>query len=180
MELGLDGPRWQTPAHRVGDGAALLEASKAQGLEGLVAKRRDCPYIPGRRSQGWVKVKNVRNTDVVIGGWVGGDGGRLGKIGALVIGFTDDEGELRYAGKVGTGFNEAELKRLQGIVDPLARDTSPFTGTQPEKATHFIEPTLVASVDYGDVTDAGTLRHPVYKGLRDDLDPADVIAPEEP
>ncbi|MDA0166322.1 non-homologous end-joining DNA ligase [Solirubrobacter ginsenosidimutans] len=179
-ELELTGPTWQAPAHHVGNGAALLEASKAQGLEGLVAKRRDSTYLPGRRSQGWVKVKNVRNTDVVVAGWVGGDGGRLGKIGALVIGFTTDDGELRYAGKVGTGFNEAELKRLQGIVDPLARETSPFTGTQPEKATHFIEPTLVASVDYGDMTDAGTLRHPVYKGLRDDIDPAEVVAPEEP
>jgi bifunctional non-homologous end joining protein LigD len=179
-ELELGGPTWQVPAYHTGDGPRLLEASKAQGLEGLVAKRLECPYVPGRRSQGWVKVKNVRNTDVVIGGWVGGDGGRLGKIGALAIGFMNDEGELRYAGKVGTGFNEAELQRLQGIVDPLARDTSPFTGTQPEKATHFIEPTLVASVDYGDVTDAGTLRHPVYKGLRDDLDPTDVFAPEEP
>jgi bifunctional non-homologous end joining protein LigD len=179
-ELELGGPTWQVPAYHTGDGPGLLEASKAQGLEGLVAKRLDCPYLPGRRSPGWVKVKNVRNTDVVVGGWVGGDGGRTGKIGALVIGFTTDEGELRYAGKVGTGFNEAELKRLQGIVDELARDSSPFTGAQPEKATHFIEPTLVASVDYGDITDAGTLRHPVYKGLRDDLDPADAIAPEEP
>src|SRR3954470_3400729 len=179
-ELELGGPTWQVPAFHRGNGPGLLEASKAQGLEGLVAKRLDCPYIPGRRTQGWVKVKNVRNTDVVIGGWVGGDGGRLGKIGALVVGFMNDAGELRYAGKVGTGFDEDELKRLQGIVDPLARDSSPFTGTQPEKATHFIEPTLVASVDYGDVTDAGTLRHPVYQGLRDDLDPADVLAPEEP
>ena len=180
LELGLAGPTWQVPAHHVGNGAGLLEASKAQGLEGLVAKRRDGTYLPGRRSTGWVKVKNVRNTDVVVGGWVGGDGGRLGKIGALVIGFTTDEGELRYAGKVGTGFNEAELKRLQGIVDPLARDTTPFTGVQPEKATRFIEPTLVASVDYGDITDAGTLRHPVYKGLRDDIDPAEAMAPQEP
>jgi bifunctional non-homologous end joining protein LigD len=170
---------WTVPAHQVGDGADLYAAAAAQGLEGLVAKRLDCPYLPGRRSQGWVKVKNVRNTDVVVGGWVGGDGERLGKIGALVIGFTTDDGELRYAGKVGTGFNEAELKRLQGIVDPLARDTTPFTGAQPEKATHFIEPTLVASVDYGDITDAGTLRHPVYKGLRDDLDPADAVAPAD-
>ena len=66
--LELSGPAWQAPAHHVGNGAALLEASKAQGLEGLVAKRRDCPYVPGRRSAGWVKVKNVRNTDVVVGG----------------------------------------------------------------------------------------------------------------
>jgi bifunctional non-homologous end joining protein LigD len=117
---------------------------------------------------------------VVVGGWVGGDGGRLGRIGALVIGFTNDAGELVFCGKVGTGFTDAELARLQGIVAPLARDSSPFTGTQPEKATHFIEPKLVASVDYGDITDAGTLRHPVYKGLRDDIDPADAMAPEEP
>jgi bifunctional non-homologous end joining protein LigD len=178
-ELELAGPTWQAPAHHVGDGAALLAASKAQGLEGIVAKRLDCPYTPGRRSQGWVKVKNVRNTDVVIGGWVGGDGGRTGKIGALVVGFSTEDGELRYGGKVGTGFNEAELKRLQGILDPLARETTPFTGTQPQKGTHFVEPTLVASVDYGDITQAGTLRHPVYKGLRDDIDPSQVLAPEE-
>jgi bifunctional non-homologous end joining protein LigD len=177
-ELELAGPTWQAPAHHVGNGAALLEASKAQGLEGLVAKRLDCPYIPGRRTQGWVKVKNVRNTDVVVGGWVGGDGGRLGRIGALVIGFMNDAGELIFCGKVGTGFTDAELIRLQGIVDPLARDTTPFTGTQPERATRFVEPVLVASVDYGDITEAGTLRHPVYKGLRDDLDPAEVVAPD--
>jgi bifunctional non-homologous end joining protein LigD len=175
----LSGPTWQAPAHHVGDGAALLAASKAQGLEGIVAKRLDCPYTPGRRSQGWVKVKNVRNTDVVVGGWVGGDGGRTGKIGALVVGFSTEDGDLRYAGKVGTGFNEAELKRLQGILDPLARETTPFTGTQPQKGTHFVEPTLVASVDYGDMTRARTLRHPVYKGLRDDIDPAQALAPEE-
>jgi bifunctional non-homologous end joining protein LigD len=179
-KLELAGPTWQVPAYHTGNGPGLLEATRAQGLEGLVAKRLDGTYVPGRRSQGWVKVKNVRTTDVVVGGWVGGDGGRLGKIGALVIGFTAPDGTLRYAGKVGTGFNEAELKRLQGIVDPLARETTPFTGTQPEKATHFIEPTLVAIVDYGDITDAGTLRHPVYKGLRNDIDPSDAIAPEEP
>ena len=98
-----------------------------------------------------MKVKNVRNTDVVVGGWVGGDGGRLGKIGALVIGFTTEDGELRYAGKVGTGFNEAELKRLQGMLDPLARDDTPVhRHPAARRRTHFIEPTLVASVDYGD------------------------------
>jgi bifunctional non-homologous end joining protein LigD len=178
-ELGLSGPTWQAPAHHVGDGAALLAASKAQGLEGILAKRLDCPYTPGRRSNGWVKVKNVRNTDVVVGGWVGGEGGRAGRIGALVVGFAREDGGLRYAGKVGTGFTESELKRLQGILDPLARSDSPFTGTQPPRATHFVEPKLVASVDYGDITQARTLRHPVYKGLRDDIDPADALPPED-
>ena len=177
-ELELAGPTWQVPAYHQGNGAGLLAATKAQGLEGLVAKRADSPYLPGRRTQGWVKVKNVRNTDVVVGGWVGGDGGRLGRIGALVIGFMNDDGELVFCGKVGTGFTDAELMRLQGIVDPLTRATTPFTGVQPEKAAHFIEPVLVANVDYGSITDAGTLRHPVYKGLRDDLDPAEVVAPD--
>jgi bifunctional non-homologous end joining protein LigD len=177
-ELDLDGPTWKVPAYHVGNGPGLLEATKAQGLEGLIAKRIDCPYVPGRRATGWVKVKNVRNTDVVVGGWVGGDGGRLGRIGALVIGFTEPDGTLRYAGKVGTGFTDAELTRLQSLVDPLAREDSPFTGTQPEKAARFIAPKLVAKVEYTGITDAGTLRHPSYKGLRDDLDPAEVVAPD--
>ena len=86
LELGLTGPTWQTPAHHVGDGARLLEASKAQGLEGIIAKRLDCAYTPGRRSNGWVKVKNIRRTDVVIGGWLPGEGGRSGRLGALQIG----------------------------------------------------------------------------------------------
>ncbi len=177
-ELELAGPTWQVPAYHQGNGPGLLEATKAQGLEGLIAKRIDCPYVPGRRAQGWVKVKNVRNTDVVVGGWVGGDGGRLGRIGALVIGFSEPDGTLRYAGKVGTGFTDAELTRLQNMVAPLAREDSPFTGTQPEKAAHFIAPKLVAKVEYTGITDAGTLRHPSYKGLRDDLDPAEVVAPD--
>jgi bifunctional non-homologous end joining protein LigD len=180
LELGLNGPAWQTPAHHVGDGAALLAASRAQGLEGIVAKRLDCPYTPGRRSGGWVKVKNVRRADVVVGGWVEGEGGRSGRLGALAVGWYDDEGELYYGGRVGSGFTEAELKRVGRLLEPLARDTSPFTaGPTPPKEVHFVEPELVASADYGDITDTGTLRHPRYKGLRDDLDPADVRYPEE-
>ena len=110
--------------HHVGDGAALLAASRAQGLEGIVAKRLDCPYTPGPALAGWVKVKNVRRTDVVVGGWLPGEGGRAGRIGALVVGFYED-GELRYAGRVGTGFTDAELKRVEGLLAPLARATQP-------------------------------------------------------
>jgi bifunctional non-homologous end joining protein LigD len=181
LELGLNGPAWQTPAHHVGDGAALLAASRAQGLEGIVAKRLDCPYTPGRRSGGWVKVKNVRRADVVVGGWVEGEGGRSGRLGALAVGWYDDDGELYYGGRVGSGFTEAELKRVGRLLEPLARATSPFTAgaSKPPKGVHFVEPELVAAVDYGDITDTGTLRHPRYKGLRDDLDPGDVRYPEE-
>jgi bifunctional non-homologous end joining protein LigD len=177
-KLELTGPAWQTPAYHVGDGAGLLAASKAQGLEGVVAKRLNCPYIPGRRSPGWVKVKNVRSTEVVIGGWTAGDGGRAGRLGALSLGFYED-GALVFAGKAGSGFNEAELKRVQGLLEPLTRPTSPFTaGPKPEKGTKFVEPELVASVVYTEMTRDGTLRHPVYKGLRTDIDPAQVGPPE--
>ncbi len=173
IALGLQGDRWQTPAHHLGDGAALLEASRAQGLEGIIAKRRDCPYTPGRRSPNWVKVKNVRRADVVIGGWLPGEGRRAERFGALVVGFYEDD-ELRYAGRVGTGFDEAELRRLQTLMEPLALQASPFTGRQPPRETRFVEPVLVATVDYGEWTQTRTLRHPVYKGLRDDIDPTTV------
>jgi bifunctional non-homologous end joining protein LigD len=173
LALGLNGPTWQTPAHHVGDGAALLEASRAQGLEGVLAKRLDCPYTPGKRSSGWVKVKNVRRADVVIGGWMPGEGNRSGRIGALLVGYHED-GELRYAGRVGTGFTQAELDRLHKVLAPLERPSSPFTGRQPPRAAQFVEPRLVCAVDYGEWTQARTLRHPVYKGVRDDVAPEDV------
>jgi bifunctional non-homologous end joining protein LigD len=173
-ELELSGPTWQAPAHHVGDGAALLEATRAQQLEGVIAKRLDCPYLPGRRSPGWIKVRNICSTDVVIGGWLPGEGGRSGRLGSLVIGIPDDDGVLRYAGRVGTGFTESELVRLGGILDDLATAESPFVGRQPPRLTRFVEPRLVARVDYSERTQAGTLRQPSYKGLRDDVPPEDV------
>jgi bifunctional non-homologous end joining protein LigD len=173
-ELGLEGPTWQAPAHHVGDGAALLELTRSRGLEGVIAKRLDCPYVPGRRTQGWIKVKNVARTDAVIGGWLPGERGRAGRLGALVIGIPDDDGVLRYAGRVGTGFTEAELTRLGRLLEPLASADSPFTGRQPPRETRFVEPRLVAAVDFNERTQAGTLRQPSYKGLRDDVAPEDV------
>jgi len=173
VELGLSGPTWRTPANHAGDGAAMLEASRAQGLEGIIAKRLDCGYTPGRRSPGWVKVKNVRETDVVIGGWLPGEGKRSGRLGALVVGFYED-GELKYAGRVGTGFDEAELNRLGRLFEGLSRDDSPFSGRQPPRETHFVDPVLIAHVGYGEWTQTRTLRHPRYLGLRDDIDPESV------
>jgi len=173
LELGLNGARWLTPAHHVGDGAAMLEASRSQGLEGIIAKRLDCPYHPGRRSHGWVKVKNVRTTEVVIGGWLPGEGKRGGRLGALVVGLYED-GAFGYAGRVGTGFDERELDRLGGLLSGLARADSPFEGRQPPRETRFVDPVLVATIGYGEWTQARTLRHPRYLGLRDDIDPETV------
>jgi bifunctional non-homologous end joining protein LigD len=167
LELGLEGAAWRTPDHVVGDGAAVLEASVANGLEGVVAKRLDSAYEPGRRSACWVKVKNVRRVDVVVGGWVPGAGRRSDRIGALLVGVEEDGG-LRYAGRVGTGFTEAELDRLAGVLE--RREESPFAagGARPPRESVFVAPTRVAEVEFTEWTSDGMLRHPSYKGLREE------------
>ncbi|MGH2953222.1 MAG: non-homologous end-joining DNA ligase, partial [Solirubrobacterales bacterium] len=180
--LELDGESWQTPAYHRGDGAALLAASKEQGLEGIIAKRLASRYVPGRRTREWLKVKNVRSQEVVIGGWLPGKGRREGELGALLVGYYERDGKqrrLRYAGKVGTGFDAAALRLLRDRLEPLARDETPFEGRQPQKDSRFVEPQLVCEVDFSEWTGAGTLRHPSYKGLRDDKPAIDVVR-EEP
>jgi bifunctional non-homologous end joining protein LigD len=168
--LGLDGPAWQTPDHVVGNGAAMLAASLERGLEGVVAKRLDSPYEPGKRSRCWLKIKNVRREDVVVGGWLPGEGRRHDRIGALLVG-VPDEGRLRYAGRVGTGFTDAELKRLGGVLEERA--SSPFSGEpQPPRGSVFVEPTRVAEVEFTEWTSDGMLRHPSYKGLREEAPPS--------
>jgi bifunctional non-homologous end joining protein LigD len=171
-ELELNGPSWRTPAYRVGEGAALLAASRQLELEGVVAKRLDSPYEPGRRSSCWLKIKNVYRQEFVIGGWLPGEGGRSGRLGALLVGYNDEEGKLRYAGRAGSGFTDAELKRVQGKLEPLRTDASPFeAGPKVPKEAIFVEPQLVAEVEFREWTRSGTLRAPTYKGLREDADP---------
>jgi bifunctional non-homologous end joining protein LigD len=173
--LKLSGPHWRTPANHIGDGAAMVEASREQGLEGVVAKRLDSRYEPGRRSSAWLKVKNRPSQEVVVGGWLPGHGRREERVGSLAVGYYD-AGELRYAGQVGSGFKEDDLKRLAGLLEPLRRDTSPFEGTrQPPKGTILVEPRLVVEVEFAEWTRSRTLRAPVFKGLRDDKDPQDVV-----
>lgn len=172
-DLVSAGERWRVPAAHE-DGEALASASRAQGLEGIVAKRTRSLYVPGKRSADWVKVKNVRRQEVVVGGWLPGAGRREGTVGALVVGVYAGD-DLRFAGKVGTGFTDAELDRLSGILAPLARTTSPFANKVPWKQARFVQPTLVAEVEFTEWTPDGALRHPSYKGLRDDKDPREVV-----
>jgi bifunctional non-homologous end joining protein LigD len=191
-ELDLNGPNWKTPSYHVGDGAAMLEASNQQGLEGIVAKRLDCPYTPGRRGGGWIKVKNHRRQELVVGGWLPGEGNRSGRLGALVVGHYDttpteakkrgEPQKLLYAGRVGTGFTEATLDLIGKELEPLARDDSPFDGRKPPKETHFVEPRLVAEVEFSEWTQAGTIRQPSFKGLREDKDANTVVreGPDQP
>jgi len=180
--LELDGPHWQTPGYAVADGKGLLAATAAQGLEGLVAKRLDSAYVPGRRTGAWRKVKNAQRQELVIGGWTPGKGQRTGDLGALLVGyFADDGGErvLRYAGKVGTGMGAVERRMLLDALEPRARTTSPFarggTGEPPPREARFVEPELVAEVRFHAWTGAGMLRHPVYAGLRTDKEATDVV-----
>jgi bifunctional non-homologous end joining protein LigD len=176
-ELALDGPNWRVPADHRGPGAgtAVLAATREQGLEGIVAKRLDARYAPGRRTPSWLKIKHAQRQEFLIGGWTEGKGGRSHSLGALELGVHDDDGTLRYAGRVGTGFDEAELARLGRLLAPLAREDSPFTGDQPPRGAHFVEPTLVCEVAFGEWTKDGRLRHPTYEGLRTDKPAVDVV-----
>lgn len=174
--LPAGGPGWTVPAYVPGDGAAMLAATRAQRLEGVIAKRLASRYQPGKRGHDWLKVKNVDRQEVVIGGWLPGEGGLAGTIGALAVGVYDDEGELRYAGRVGTGLTLAERRRLAGLLAPLATGESPFAGAQPDKpGCVFVRPELVCEVAFTEWTAIGTLRHPAYKGLRHDKPPRDVV-----
>ncbi len=180
--LGLDGPAWRTPAAQRSDLPAFLAATREQGLEGIVVKRASSPYEPGRRSSSWLKVKNVARQEVVVGGWLAGEGRRRETIGALLAGVHEADGRLRYAGRVGTGFTEAELRRLEGLLAPLEREDSPFAaGRKPPKGARWVEPELVAEVEFREWTSAGMIRHPAYKGLREDKPAAEVVREgEEP
>jgi bifunctional non-homologous end joining protein LigD len=175
--LELVGSAWRAPSYHRGEGSALLAATKELGIEGVVAKRLDCPYEPGRRASGWIKVKNVRVQDVVIGGWTRGEGGRGGSLGALAVGVVED-GRLAYAGKVGTGFTDKTLALLARELEPLRRAESPFDGRQPPRGTEFVEPRLVAAVEFREWTKSGTLRAPSFKGLRPDKDPQECVREE--
>lgn len=172
--LELAGAGWQTPNAHIGSGAAVYEASRARKLEGVIAKRTASPYAAGRRSRDWLKIKNTCRQEFVIGGWLPGAGNRTGRIGALLAGYHDETGALRFAGKVGTGFTDAELTRLRSLFEARARSDSPFVDRVPYKNARYVEADLVAEVEFTEWTHNSTLRHPSYKGLRDDKPASDV------
>jgi bifunctional non-homologous end joining protein LigD len=174
-ELGLDGPHWHTPPYSRGSGEAMLQTSRDQSMEGVVAKRLDSKYEPGKRTSAWLKVKNQQRQEFVIGGWVPGAGRRTGKIGALVIGYRDGN-QFVSAGKVGTGFTDAMLRELEERLRPLTRATSPFTSGVVPRETQHSEPQLVCEVEFTEWTSAsGQLRHPSFKGLRTDKSANEVV-----
>ncbi|MFF1377585.1 non-homologous end-joining DNA ligase [Streptomyces sp. NPDC058308] len=164
------GPRWSAPRAVVGQSGRSLELAREHGLEGIVLKRLDSVYEPGRRSPNWVKIRNVRTVDVVVGGWLPGHGRLTGLPGAVLVGQYQD-GALSYRGSVGTGWNERQRTELAHLLSIAAMDECPFAPEPAVPGARWVLPRLVAEVRYTALTRAGLLRHPVWHRLRPDLVP---------
>ncbi|MFD4263640.1 non-homologous end-joining DNA ligase [Streptomyces sp. NPDC058534] len=180
-DLGLAGPAWSTPAALVGHGAQALRATREHGLEGLVCKRLDSVYEPGVRSRSWIKIRNMRSEDVVVGGWLPGKGHITGLPGALLVG-QRAEGRLRYVGGVGTGWSAAERAELAALLGAAATDVCPFDPVPAVPGARWVVPRLVGEVRYSTRTREGMLRQPSWLRLRPDLAPEESAAdiPDDP
>ena len=177
LETLASGSDLVVPELLPGDGKQALEHSEKHGWEGVVAKKRDSTYQPGRRSASWIKDKHWNTQEVVIGGWKAGEGGRTSGIGALLMGIPEN-GKLHFAGRVGTGFTDRELAKLKKTLAPLHTDESPFNAplpTREAKGVTFVEPVLVGEVRYSEWTPDKRLRQSSWRGLRPDKKPSEVV-----
>ena len=176
LDLALDDADGvDAPAAFDGDLEAAMAAGLELGLEGVVAKRRTSRYRPGERSSHWVKLKHEQHVEVVVVGWRPGKGGRGGGIGSLLLAVPDAAGDLVYAGRVGTGFTDRVLSDLSTRLGSIrVEDPAVSVPRDVAREAVWVEPTLVAEVSAAGFTDGGHLRHPVWRGLRDDKTPAEV------
>jgi bifunctional non-homologous end joining protein LigD len=179
--LGLDGGLITVPPNFGSGLDEVVAAARAGKLEGVIAKRLDAPYTPGRRSPDWIKSPFIRTQEVLVIGWKAGAGRRAGTIGSLLVAVRDRAGgPLSFAGGVGTGFTDAVLHDLGARLEPLARDRPPVDDV-PRSFTHgvqWVEPVTVGEVEYRSWTDDGRLRHSSWRGLRPDRRPDEVVAVE--
>lgn len=173
-------PSWRlSPVHD--DGAELLGIAAQRGLEGVVSKRVESPYLPGKRSPSWRKVKVRRRQEFVVGGWWPGTGNREGRMGSLILGVHDPSAPgnpLRFAGKVGTGFTGAVLAAYDTLLAGLATDRCPFDPEPPRtiaRLARWARPELVVEVEFAEWTAEGVLRHPSHLGRRPDKAPSEVV-----
>jgi bifunctional non-homologous end joining protein LigD len=170
------------PDTLTGSAEEALAASVERGWEGVVAKRVDSIYQPGRRAHTWIKTKNWRAQEIVIGGWRRGRGRRTGGLGSLLVG-VPGPGGLRFLGRVGTGFSDRDLDALAEMLEPLETEDSPFVEELPAADRNdavWVSPTLVGEVRFFEWTDSMHLRHPSWLGLREDKQPADVVLEIDP
>lgn len=175
----LSGPAL-VPPFAPGAGDELLQAARDLALEGVVAKKLASPYEPGRRGPAWLKIKNIHTTELVVGGWVPERSQRgRGRVGALLLGYYAD-GVLRYAGRVGTGFDAAEHEHLTARLQHLASSSSPFADAVPRKDVLFVKPRLVAQIEYRRWPEGGSIQQAAYKGLRTDKAPEEVTGGLQP
>jgi bifunctional non-homologous end joining protein LigD len=173
-ELTLVGSYWQvTPAH-IGEGTAMLEAARTNQLEGLVAKRLDSLYQPGARSHDWIKIKIIQRQEFVVAGYIPERTGLSGRIGALLTGYYDCDGKLRYAGKVGTGLSAGDHEPLLRRLNAGKVQTSPFRDPVPSGGIFTTTP-VVAEIEYRRWPAGGLLQQAAFKGLRDDKSPRKVV-----
>ncbi|MGV9245686.1 ATP-dependent DNA ligase [Streptomyces sp. NPDC003710] len=173
--LALAGPHWSTPGAIVGHGAQALEATRESGLEGLVCKRLDSVYEPGVRSRSWIKIRNVRAVDVIVGGWLPGQGRLSGLPGALLVG-QREAGRLRYVGRVATGWSEAERAELARMLRGVESRVCPFDRDPRVPGARWVLPRLVGEVRYSTRTRSGLLRQPSWLRMRPDLTPEESAA----
>ncbi len=186
--LALQGPVAQTAPVLEATPDELMDACRQAGLEGFMAKRLDAPYLPGRRSTAWSKIKCARRREFVVGGWTEGQGARTTSIGSLALGcydVTPEEAERRgrpqrllYVGQAGSGLNEDMIAQLLALFKRITTAASPFAN-RPPVAVNYVDPRLVVEVQHTEVTEGGTLRQPSIKGLRTDLLPTEVVADDD-
>ncbi|OBH60971.1 ATP-dependent DNA ligase [Mycobacterium mantenii] len=177
LETLASGSKLIVPELLPGDGKEALKHSGEHGWEGVVAKKRDSTYQPGRRSASWIKDKHWNTQEVVIGGWKAGEGGRSSGIGSLLMGIPVDGG-LHFAGRVGTGFTDRDLASLKKTLAPLHTDESPFRPPLPRveaRGVTYVEPVLVGEVRYSEWTPDDRLRQSSWRGLRPDKEPSEVV-----
>ena len=161
------GDAWLVPAHRIGDGRILLDATDSQGLEGIMAKRLGSTYQPGRRSRNWVKIKHRRQVELVVGGFTTGSGSRESTFGALLVGRWDGE-RLAFAGGVGTGFDQATLDLLAGYLRQIATDDCPFDPVPPaayRRGATWVDPVIAITAEITEFTNEGFVRHATFTGV---------------
>lgn len=196
-KLRLEGPHWSAPEPLKGDFDDLFESVKKMQLEGLIAKRLDSPYVPAYRGDAWIKIKVKQRQELILCGYEEGQGNRAGLPGAVLLGYYDRVQEPRtpvsgfakrrnsipprlvFAGECGTGFNTKTLHELKALLDERRIDNNPFQVNPPRgRGMHFARPELVGEFEFTEWTQDGSLRHPVYAGLREDKSAHEVIREE--